>query len=76
MDQLIEGLGCIAVGIVLMIFRTKLAEHVIKFQNDAFKFRFGKREVEMSEFVTIVGSVFVIILGILLILGIVDWRRS
>ncbi len=52
----------IVIGILIIVFRKFLAKQSMSSQNKFWGFRFGSREVKVSEYVAIiVGSLFVLI---------------
>ena len=75
-NQIIEGLICVIAGICVIIFRDKLARYIIEFQNKSFKFHYGKTEIDGAKFICILGGDFVIVLGCLAMLGIIDWHQK
>lgn len=72
MNQYVEGLVGIVVGAIIIAFRKRLAQHIIKFQNGTFRFNYGQREIDGTQVVCAAAGVFMIVLGSLLLLGIID----
>ncbi len=72
MSPFFDGMVGIALGLVVIVFRRRIAEHIITFQNETFGFEFGDGWIRWSEFVSIVGGTFSIVLGLLVLTGIVN----
>ena len=72
MKHIFIGIIGVAFGCYVVLHRSQWAHKAIEFQNTAFKFHFGKKDVQVTTVgYLLVGSAFVI-LGILALLGIVE----
>jgi hypothetical protein len=59
------SLGLIAAGSLLLITHDRYARYVIKYQNKAWGFHFGEREIKASKFVIIFVGFALIVWGVL-----------
>lgn len=65
-----SGIILIAIGLGLVILRGRFARRVIDSQNETFEFHFGEKWTKYTEWVTVLGGIFLIVLGVLDFLGI------
>jgi len=70
MNRLAGGIVLIAFGLALITFRGQFARRVIDSQNETFGFHFGEKWTKYTEWVTVLGGIFLIVLGVLDFLGI------
>jgi hypothetical protein len=52
------------VGVLLIIFRTSYAKHVVRFWNTHFNYGYGERDVQMFKWIAVIGGVVVIGYGV------------
>jgi hypothetical protein len=62
---MIDELIAILVGFLLIIFRKWFAKECISFQNTVWGFNFGKKEIKITEIVTVVVGATAILFGLL-----------
>jgi hypothetical protein len=72
--HLFEVIISFIVALLMIFFRDRLARLTIDFQNSAWGFHYGEREIIATKFVCVVVGCFVILLDILAVLGIIKFR--
>lgn len=60
----------ILVGVIAVVFRNKLAQGYVKFQNSNFGFHFGERTIRFNVMLNIIGGILFIAVGILGVFGV------
>lgn len=72
------GIGIVGVilGLVMLMFRKPFARSAMRQQNEVFGFRFGEREVRISEYVIFLVAIFFVVFGFLSLLGILEMKPS
>lgn len=72
------GIGVIGIvlGVIMLMFRKPFARSAMRQQNEVFGFRFGEREVGISEFIILLVAIFFVVFGLLSLLGILEVRLS
>ncbi len=68
-DDLFNGVVITLLGCVLILFRERIAQTVIRNQNKTWGFSFGDVEADLSEAVAVFAGVTAIGLGMLMLFG-------
>jgi hypothetical protein len=74
MKDMAIGVFLFLIGTVMVIFHKPMARSIIEQQNAVWGFRFGKREIKGSEFITLVAGLATAIIGLLSFFQIIHFR--
>jgi hypothetical protein len=75
MEERVLGIACIAIGVVLLVFRDTLSRLSVEQQNRIWGTKFGKPEVDINRNSALVVAAVAFIFGILLFFQIVPLKR-
>ena len=70
------GVFGIIMGVLIFVLRKPFARDAIRQQNAFWGFRFGERDVRISEYVLVLVAISFVVMGLLTLLGILDVKPS
>jgi hypothetical protein len=75
MSDSVVGTLAVIVGLCLVVFNKAFARHSVEGQNRTWGFHFGKSEEFTARIVTVIVGIGFASVGILALLGYVNWRK-
>lgn len=71
MGDILVGIMVIVVGVLMIRYRWQQSRHAMEFQNKVFGFNFGERDIRISTYIYIIGGIYSIAWGILVLTGVI-----